>query len=369
MTDIRKKIAFLTFGYWQDVPGSATRSAADAHLQTLDLAQAAEDIGVDGAFLRVHHWARQLASPFPLLAAIAARTRRIEIGTSVINMRYENPLHMAEEAAAVDLISRGRLQLGISRGAPDSISGGPRAFGYTPVAGEDEATMARRKSEQFLSAIEGRSVVMYGSDGVRNGAAAAIQPQSPGLRERIWWGSGSGATASWAGKLGMNLQSSTVLIEDSGIPFEQLQAKQIRAYRAAYAESGQAHRPRVSVARTVLPVTEDIDRLHFGERGRGEQASSFGNLRSLAGRIYVGSPDTIAADLARDEAVQEADTLTLTLPNQLGVDYNARILQTIADHIAPAIGWTALPGPARETGAQDESQARRGPSAPTGRGV
>ncbi|MBO3682516.1 LLM class flavin-dependent oxidoreductase [Streptomyces sp. NEAU-YJ-81] len=369
MTDIRKKIAFLTFGYWQDVPGSATRTAADAHLQTLDLAQAAEDIGVDGAFLRVHHWARQLASPFPLLAAIAARTRRIEIGTGVINMRYENPLYMAEEAAAVDLISGGRLQLGISRGAPDSVSDGPRAFGYTPAGGESEADMARRKTEQFLSAIEGRPVVAYGPDGTKNGAAAAIQPQSPGLRQRIWWGSGSSATAFWAGKLGMNLQSSTVLIEDSGIPFEQLQAEQIRAYRGAYAESGQAHRPRVSVARTVLPVTEDIDRRYFGERGRGEQAGSLGNLRSLAGRTYVGAPEVIAADLARDEAVQEADTLTLTLPSRLGVDYNARILQTIAAHIAPAIGWTPLPGPSREEGVEGEPKTGAHPSASVGRGI
>ncbi|WP_245599434.1 LLM class flavin-dependent oxidoreductase [Embleya scabrispora] len=136
MTAPRKKIAFLTFGHWRDEPGSHTRTAADALLQTIDLAQAAEDIGIDGAYVRIHHWQRQLASPFPLPAAIAARTRRIEIGTGVINIRYENSLYMAEEAAATDLISGGRLQLGISRGAPDSVSDGPRAFGYVPAEGE-----------------------------------------------------------------------------------------------------------------------------------------------------------------------------------------------------------------------------------------
>ncbi|MFE3516747.1 LLM class flavin-dependent oxidoreductase [Streptomyces sp. NPDC059166] len=141
MTDMRKQIALLTFGYWQDVPYSATRTAADSHLRTLDPAQAAEDPGTDGACLRVHHWARQLASPAPLPVAIAAHTRRIEIGTSMIDMRYENPPHTAEEAAAVDPISAGRLQLGISRGAPDSLPGGPPARSQvTPASARPTAT-------------------------------------------------------------------------------------------------------------------------------------------------------------------------------------------------------------------------------------
>src|SRR3984957_19408564 len=115
-----KRVGFLSFGHWQPVPGSQTQTAADAHLQTIELAVAAEEIGIDGAFVRVHHFARQLASPFPLLAAIGARTSRIEIGTAVIDMRYENPLYMAEEAAAADLISAGRLQLRVSRGSAET---------------------------------------------------------------------------------------------------------------------------------------------------------------------------------------------------------------------------------------------------------
>jgi len=113
---VTKKIGFLSFGHWRNVAGSQTRTAADSLVQTIELAEAAEELGVDGAFVRVHHFERQLASPFPLLSAIGARTRRIEIGTGVIDMRYENPLYMAEEAAAADLISGGRLQLGVSRG-------------------------------------------------------------------------------------------------------------------------------------------------------------------------------------------------------------------------------------------------------------
>ena len=131
------RIGFLSFGHWQPAPGSQTRTARDALVQTIELAVAAEEIGIDGAFVRVHHFARQLASPFPLLAAIGARTSRIEIGTAVIDMRYENPLYMAEEAAAADLISDGRLQLGISRGSPEPALRGSEAFGYVPRRGRD----------------------------------------------------------------------------------------------------------------------------------------------------------------------------------------------------------------------------------------
>ena len=120
---------------------------------------AAEELGIDGAFVRVHHFARQLASPFPLLAAIGARTSRIEIGTAVIDMRYENPLYMAEDAAAADLISGGRLQLGISRGSPEPALRGYEAFGYVPAEGTTDADLAREKTALFRAAIAGAGVV------------------------------------------------------------------------------------------------------------------------------------------------------------------------------------------------------------------
>ena len=153
-----KRIGFLSFGHWQNAPGSQTTTAADAHVQTIELAEAAEEIGIDGAFVRVHHFARQLASPFPLLAAIGARTSRIEIGTGVIDMRYENPLYMAEEAAAADLISGGRLQLGISRGSPEPALHGAEAFGYIAPEGETDADIARARTELFRAAIAGAGV-------------------------------------------------------------------------------------------------------------------------------------------------------------------------------------------------------------------
>jgi alkanesulfonate monooxygenase SsuD/methylene tetrahydromethanopterin reductase-like flavin-dependent oxidoreductase (luciferase family) len=335
-----KKIGFLSFGHWRADPGSQTRTAADALRQTIELAEAAEEIGIDGAFVRVHHFERQLASPFPLLAAIAARTNRIEIGTAVIDMRYENPLYLAEEAAAADLISGGRLQLGVSRGSPETVLRGAESFGYRPADGETDADAARRKTQMFLAAIGG--AVVAKTDPARTGISGglAVQPQSPGLATRIWWGSGTRATGQWAAQLGMNLQSSTLLSEDTGVPFDQLQAEQIRLYREAWAEQGWQREPRVSVSRSVLPITEDIDRMYFGEQGHDDQIGLLEGVRSRFGRTFVGEPDRIAAELAADEAVRAADTVLFTVPNQLGVDYNARILDTIARYIAPAIGWT-----------------------------
>jgi len=146
-----KKIGFLSFGHWTPSPQSATRSAEDTLLQSIELAVAAEELGVDGAYFRVHHFARQLASPFPLLAAIGARTKRIEIGTAVIDMRYENPHYMAEDAGAADLIAGGRLQLGISRGSPEQVIDGWRYFGHRPHKDESDADMGRRPTAHSKS--------------------------------------------------------------------------------------------------------------------------------------------------------------------------------------------------------------------------
>ena len=172
-----KKIGFLSFGHWTPSPQSQTRSPSDALLQSIDLAVAAEELGADGAYFRVHHFARQLASPFPLLAAVGARTSRIEIGTGVIDMRYENPLYMAEEAAAADLISGGRLQLGVSRGSPETVLNGAYAFGYEPPADKTAADLAREKTLFFLEAIGGAAVAR--TDPARTGVSGglAIQPQ------------------------------------------------------------------------------------------------------------------------------------------------------------------------------------------------
>ncbi len=138
----------------------------------------------------------------------------------------------------------------------------------------------------------------------------------------------------------MNLMSSTLLSEDTGVPFDRLQAEQIAVFRDAWAGAGHAGEPRVSVSRSILPITNDLDRRLFGRGSSSDQLGVLEGVQARFGRSYVGEPDAIADELARDEAVREADSILVTVPNQLGVEYNARLLETIARHIGPAIGWS-----------------------------
>jgi alkanesulfonate monooxygenase SsuD/methylene tetrahydromethanopterin reductase-like flavin-dependent oxidoreductase (luciferase family) len=338
-----KRIGFLSFGHWTPSPQSQTRSASDALLQSIDLAVAAEQLGADGAYFRVHHFARQLASPFPLLAAAGAKTSRIEIGTGIIDMRYENPLYMVEDAGAADLIAGGRLQLGISRGSPEQVIDGWRYFGYQPTEGENDAEMGRRHAEVFLDVLHGRGFAQPNPRPMFPNPPGLLRPEphAEGLRERIWWGAGSNATAVWAAKLGMNLQSSTLKDDETGEAFHIQQAAQIRAFRAAWAEAGHTRAPRVSVSRSIFALVNDKDRAYFGRGGKEEDQIGFldEKTRAIFGRSYADEPDALMAQLKRDEAIAEADTVLLTVPNQLGVDYNAHVIEAILTHVAPGLGW------------------------------
>jgi alkanesulfonate monooxygenase SsuD/methylene tetrahydromethanopterin reductase-like flavin-dependent oxidoreductase (luciferase family) len=338
-----KKIGFLSFGHWTPSPQSQTRSAADALLQSIELAVAAEELGADGAYFRVHHFARQLAAPFPLLAAIGARTSRIEIGTGVIDMRYENPLYMAEDAGAADLIAGGRLQLGLSRGSPEQVIEGWRHFGYAPAEGQTHADMAREHTQVFLDMLRGEGFAQPNPRPMfaNPPGLLRVEPHAEGLRERIWWGSSSDATAVWAAQIGMNLQSSTLKTDETGEPFHVQQARQIRAYRAAWKEAGHARTPRVSVSRSIFALVNDQDRMYFGRSGQEGDTVGFidEQTQAIFGRSYAAAPDVLIRQLQQDEAIAEADTLLLTVPNQLGVDYNAHVIESILTHVAPALGW------------------------------
>jgi alkanesulfonate monooxygenase SsuD/methylene tetrahydromethanopterin reductase-like flavin-dependent oxidoreductase (luciferase family) len=338
-----KNIGFLSFGHWTPSSQSQVRSASDALLQSIELAVAAEELGADGAYFRVHHFARQLGSPFPLLAACGARTKKIEIGTAVIDMRYENPLYMAEDAGAADLISRGRLQLGISRGSPEQVIDGFRYFGYVPAEGKTDADMARGHTEVFLDVLRGEGFAKPNPSPMfpNPSGLLRLEPHSPGLRERIWWGAGTNATAQWAAKLGMNLQSSTLKIDESGKPFHVQQAEQIRLYKDAWKEAGHTRTPRVSVSRSIFALMNDMDRMYFGGDSKSSDQVGFlgGAERAIFGRSYAAEPDVLIEQLKQDEGIAEADTLLLTVPNQLGVDYNAHVLEAILKHVAPGLGW------------------------------
>lgn len=339
-----RAFGFLSFGHYGDVRGSAVRTAGDMLNQTIELAEGADEIGVNGAYVRVHHFAKQAASPIPLLTAMAARTKRIEVGTGVIDMRYENPLYMAEDAGAADLISGGRLQLGISRGSPEQVINGSRYFGYAPPEGQTDADMARQNTEVFLKVIDGARFAEPNPRPMFPNpypGPLGIEPQSPGLRDRIWWGAGSNATAVWAAQEGMHLMSSTLKNDENGKPFHVQQAEQIELYRQAWKEAGHDGEPRVSVSRSIFALTNDQDRAYFG--ADRNSADSIGQIdastRAIFGRSYAAEPDALIEELARDEAIAAADTVLLTVPNQLGVAYNAHVLESILTHVAPGLGW------------------------------
>lgn len=336
-----KRIGFLSFGHWTPHPQSATKSASDVLLQSIELAEAVEQLGGDGAYFRVHHFARQLASPFPLLAAVGARTQRIEIGTGVIDMRYENPMYMAEDAGAADLISGGRLQLGVSRGSPEQTIEGYRYFDHHPREGETDAQMARRHTARFLEVIEGEGFAEPNPQPMFPNPPGLLrmEPYSAGLRERIWWGAGSRDTAQWAASQGLNLMSSTLLTEEAGMPFHELQAEQIRLFQDAWRAAGHDREPRTSVSRSIFPLVNDQDRAYFGlERHSSDQVGIIDGGRATFGKTYAAEPEELVRQLAADEAITAADTLLLTVPNQLGVDYCAHVVEQVLA-VGRELGW------------------------------
>lgn len=337
-----RRLGFLSFGHHRNAPGASARTAGDALRQGIEIAVGAEELGVDGAWSRVHHLQRQFSSPWSLLAAIAARTSRIEIGTAVIDMRYENPLLMAELAASADLISDSRLQLGLSRGSQEPALRGYERFGFQPGEGLSAAEMAREHTDRFRAAIAGVPVAQ--SDPAETGGTMplSIEPHSPTLGERIWWGSATRRSARWAGEQNLNLLSSTLLSEDTGVPFSVLQAEQIRLFRSARSEAGHRGDRRVAVVRSIVPIVsqQDVELYGAGAGASPEHVGVLGGAVSRFGKGFFGDPDRIIDELQRDEAVMASDTLLVAIPNLLGVDHNLRLLESIRDHIAPAIGWT-----------------------------
>ena len=344
---LMQRFGTLSFGHYGPLGGGRELTAGDSLHQAIDLAQGMDDLGVDGAYFRVHHFARQQSSPMPLLAAIAAKTERIEVGTGVIDMRYENPLYLAEEAAAVDLISDGRLALGVSRGSPETVVRGYEAFGYTGSQDERGADLAREHFALFLRAIDGEGLAERDASSAFGPGATGrqrIEPQSPGLRSRIWWGAGNRDSAEWAGRIGVNLMSSTLLTSADGRPFDILQAEQIDAFRAAWREAGHAGQPRVSVSRSIFPLVTAEDHMYFGGRQDGDQIGVIDGMRSTFGKTYAAEPDALIEQLQNDAAIRSADTLMLTIPSQLGVEFNLRVVETFAKHVAPALGWVGTRG-------------------------
>lgn len=334
-----RAFGFLSFGHYMNAPGSQARTAGDMLRQAVDIGVGADELGVNGAYFRVHHFAKQQASPMPLLATIAAKTKHIEVGTGVIDMRYENPLYLAEEAAALDILADGRIALGISRGSPETVVRGYETFGYTGSTDLRGADIAREKFDLFMRSIDGERLAT-GERSMTGGQLMPVEPRSNTLRDHIWWGSATRESAEWTGRQGLNMMSSTLLTEDAGMPFDELQAEQIIRFRQAYREAGHKGAPRVSVSRSIFPIVNTQDAAYFGSAGdKHDAVGMIDGFRSTFGRTYAAEPDRLIEELKNDRAIALADTLMLTIPNQLGPEYNLHILESFAKYVAPELGW------------------------------
>ncbi|PRQ12435.1 alkane 1-monooxygenase [Corynebacterium sp. 13CS0277] len=341
-----KAFGFLSFGHYGHGTGIGDPDAKTSLQDALDITIGADELGVNGAYWRVHHFARQAASPIAMLAAAGARTKNIEVGTGVIDMRYENPLMLAEDIATLDLLLDQRIAIGVSRGSPEPAKRGWEAFGYTGSTDPRGADIAYSHFDQFLSAIKGEGQADLDASGYilgtpPSGPRLRIEPHSPGVEKRIWWGAGSRQTAIWAAQQGVNLMSSTLLTEtEDGKNFSQLQNEQIELYRRTWKEAGHDFTPRVSVSRSIFPIVDAADAKLFGRAGEAHDSIGIiDGLHSTFGKTYAAEPDVLIEQLLDDEAVMNADTLMLTIPSNYGVDLNLKILENFATHVAPALGW------------------------------
>ncbi len=337
---MEKSIGFLSFGRYSEQEGSPVATARDALHQTIELAVEAEKLGVETAWVRSHHFEMSFSSPMPLLTAMASRTESIQVGTGVIDLRYENPLHLAEEAATTDLLCDGRLQLGVSRRTHSMNHEGPTAFVTQPTASSVSIEEAWVRAQQFRNAVAGVPVARS-RYATKHGLPEdlPVLPSSPRLLDRIWWGANTYDSALWAGSAGLNLMTSTYLLDDDGRPLHVQQADFMRGFRQAHRTSDQATGGRTQVARTVIPLVNEEDHRHFGAaRDERETFSYLDNQVARVAPMITGSFDEVVRRLRQDEAVQEADQVMFPLPSELGVDYNVTLLESLVA-VAEELDW------------------------------
>ncbi len=335
-----RRLGFLiNVPFSEQAPGGVSQGLRDA----LELFHIAEGLGYDSGWVRNRHFDNYLSSPLPFLAAAATRTERIHLGTAIVTLGYEHPIRLAEDAATVDLLSEGRLELGIGGGFPS----------FADVFGDDsEGWQARTyaKVDRFLEAVEG------GALGTSPRGELRVRPHSLGLRDRIWYGPGGVATATTAGSQGIDLLVSTIA-PNRDLPFDQAQLVQIDAHRAAWARTDRA--PRVTASRLFFPALTDAQRALYlayaQERAAegpaasrpagalapvedGRRAIPFGQP-GITSPVHVGDPDEIVAELREDVALSASDDVLIFLPPGFTHTQNIELLENIAEHVAPALGW------------------------------
>ncbi|MEU6777270.1 LLM class flavin-dependent oxidoreductase [Streptomyces sp. NPDC046759] len=339
-----RKLGFLTIGLFD--PADPARG----HESTLEIIELAERLGFDSAWLRHRHLQYGISSPVAVLAAASQRTRRIELGTAVTPLGWENPLRLAEDLATVDVLSKGRLNPGVSVGPPMHFEQIRDAL-YPDTA--DAEDFGYERVRRLLDLVRGKPASAFaGAEGV--GAVRrqphveftsdVVQPHSPGLGRRMWYGGGSLGSARWAGEQGMNfLTSSVVKAEEPGGPwdFAEIQLSHIREFRARHPDGEAA---RVSHGLVVIPTDsaspEQCARYEaYAAKRLPRTASPQGPARLLFAPDLVGTSQEIAERLCAHAAFREVDEVAFALPFTFEPEDYVQILTDMATKLGPALGW------------------------------
>lgn len=335
-----RKLGFLTIGLFDPADPSA------GHESTLQIIELGEQLGFDSAWLRHRHLQFGISSPIAVMAAAGQRTSRIEIGTAVTPLGWENPLRLAEDLATVDLLSGGRINPGVSVGEPMQYESVKDAL-YPETS--DVEDFGYTRAERLARLIAGEPVRAFsGKQGVVEEFSNRVEPHSPGLRERLWYGAGSRKSAVWAGANGFHLLSSSVIFpEDGQAPdFARVQRTQIRAFREAAASSPSAAGPaRVSQGLVVIPTDSASSRQREKYRQYVQQrlprtSAPQGPRGMLFAPDLIGSSDEIAEQLHEHAGFQEVDEVAFALPFSFDHEDYVQILTDIAATLGPALGWS-----------------------------
>ncbi|WP_330309562.1 MULTISPECIES: LLM class flavin-dependent oxidoreductase [unclassified Streptomyces] len=331
-SDPLRKLGFLTIGLFdQDNPGRG-------HESTLDIIELGERLGFDSAWVRHRHLQYGISSPVAVLAAASQRTRRIELGTAVIPVGWENPLRLAEDLATVDILSAGRLNPGVSVGPPMHYEQVKHAL-YPDTA--DAEDFGYERVERLLDFVRGKSATDFSGVEGFEVFSDRVQPHSPGLGRRMWYGGGSLRSAQWAGEHGMNFLTSSVVKAEESEDFAEVQLSHVRAFRAHHPDGDRA---RVSQGLVVIPTdsASPEQRAKYEEYARKRMprtATPQGPARMMFAPDLVGTSDQIAERLYSHVAFREIDEVAFALPFTFDHDDYVQILTDIATRLGPALGW------------------------------
>ena len=331
-----RRLGFLTIGLFD---GSDPRPG---HESTLRMIELGEQLGFDSAWVRHRHLQYGISSPVAVLAAASQRTRRIELGTAVIPLGWENPLRLAEDLATVDLLSGGRLNPGVSVGTPmrfDDVRGAL----YPDTAERED--FGYERVERLLRMVRGDPVSPFsGTVGIEE-FSDRVQPHSAGLADRLWYGGASLRSARWAGTHGMNLLTSSVVKAEESEDFAEIQLSHIRTFREHHPDGDAA---RVSQGLVVIPTdtasAEQRARYEaYAESRLARTATPQGPARMMFAPDLVGSSAEIAERLYAHAGFRAVDEVAFALPFSFAHDDYVQILTDVATRLGPALGWRPTP--------------------------